>query len=40
MLDAEESHSMHKGDSPETRRSLAVDNFWTPGGASTLRRAS
>ena len=27
MLEADESHSMHKGDSPDTRRTLAVDNF-------------
>jgi hypothetical protein len=27
------------GDSPDTRRTRAVDNFDTPGGASPLRRA-
>jgi hypothetical protein len=33
-------HRSHTGHSPDTRRTLAVDNFDPPRGASTLRRAS
>jgi hypothetical protein len=39
-VDPAVTHGSLTGHSPDTRRCLAVDNFRTPGGASTIRRPS
>ena len=40
MLDARETPGRLAGHAPDTRRTRAVDNFQTPGGAFSLRRDS